>query len=164
MSASQVIAPRSFALERRLADFRNVTRSIAFADFRGDVAQAVKRGLAANVMAGKDGMGRPMAKLAPSTLRSRKGSGPPLAPHGQNSRVFTRFRAEWIQEGPDWVLKRYWEGMDDEQGRPFMQYHMTGTPRMPKRDVSQIPQGAMAEIRRLHWALLEKLTRPGGSR
>jgi hypothetical protein len=88
-----------------------------------------------------DKMGRPLAPLAPSTLKNRRrGKGGPLNPPG--SRFKTNFTASWAGGGLEGKLVL----VSGFQGIPFAIYHMTGTRRLPKRDLMGVTRKGMIEV------------------
>jgi hypothetical protein len=160
---SFVETPTSSALSRRLAKYRDLPRSPAAVFFRERVRAIVIEGNRAGLLAGTDKQGRPLAPLAPSTLRDRKGTGPPLVPRGEASRFISGFRAEWIEEAGGYVLHCGWAGLDSRDGRPFAGYHLTGAGRLPKRDVGGIRPSDWQKIIKEDQAFLDKIVSSRGS-
>jgi hypothetical protein len=173
MTGSSVQWPGSAALLKRLEFYRDLPKSRRFAEFRGAVRGAVLTGHRDGMLAGTDGRGRPLAPLAPSTLkrRLRRGQGSvPFITRGPASRFITTFRADWQMEGGVWVLVCRWEGLDSRRGRPFAQYHLTGATKpgtrwvLPRRNVAGIRPADWEVIKRLDFQFLDDITRPTGRR
>lgn len=77
-----IINDRLAAIVRRAEDLAPI----------GDRVRAILwTGNKERALAGTDAQGRPFRPLAPSTLRRRKGSGPPLAPEGADARIVTGY-------------------------------------------------------------------------
>jgi hypothetical protein len=87
-------------------------------------------------VAGLDATGEPFLALAPSTLKRRKGTGPPLAPEEGASKIANP-AIEIIPLGDGaWRIALSWPDM------PYLKYHVTGTPNMPARNpVGVTPMG-----------------------
>lgn len=153
---SGITLPASFALTRRLAALRDLPRSDEFARFRRDVREIVVRGHADTLLSGKDGRGQPMAPLSFNTIRSRKGSGPPLVPHGEQSRLIRNFDTLWDRDDDrTWVLERRIGGV------PWARYHISGTRNMPKRDYSAIAPITWARLIKRNQQFLAEIGRAG---
>jgi len=80
------------------------------------------------LLAGVDSLGRKFAPLKRSTLKRRKGNGPPLIPGRTSSRMISRYRIVFEGRGDRVAVLAGWDGL------PWLQYHRTGTARMAKRD------------------------------
>lgn len=160
---SYISAPTSPALGRRLAKYRDLPRSPAAVFFRERIRSIVVEGNRSGIMAQTDKRGRRLADLAPSTLRNRKGGGPPLVPRGEASRFIANFRAEWIAEAGGYVLHCGWVGLDSKDGRPFGQFHLTGKGRLPRRDVGGIRPATWALIIEEDQSFLAKVVAQRGS-
>jgi hypothetical protein len=97
-----------------------------------EVAEPIKsifvEGKREQLMAGVSAQGAPFAPLAPSTLRRREGSGAPLVPHGSGSRLITGYVVSVEARRGELAVGASWPGL------PWVQYHRTGTRKMPKRD------------------------------
>lgn len=95
------------------------------------------------LLAGTDGDGRPLAPLAASTLKKRKGTGPPLIPQFTASRAIANYRTAHGQDGPGrWVVLGAWENVLSRGGVPFLPFHFRGEGRLPTRDIANIrPEG-----------------------
>ena len=163
METSRVETPASPALLRKLSYLSGIEDSREYQDFRSNLRRTVLDGHRRMVLAGKNAAGQDLAKLAPSTLKGRKGSGPPTAPRGASSRIITQYRADFSQQGRDWVLSRSWFGF---AAAKFLTWGARRTTRkgnawaLPARNTSGIDAATHAEIRKLQWGLLETLTRP----
>lgn len=83
-------------------------------------------------LAGVDFTGRSYAPLAQSTIKDRTGKGlpasPPLVRHGIYSRVIQGCRIDVTPEVGRLRVFKSWPGV------PWMEYHVEGTARMPRRD------------------------------
>jgi hypothetical protein len=99
--------------------------------------------------AGLDQRGSRLADLAPSTQRGRRrGVGPPLAGHGDASRSISLFG---VTATPSAL------GMSVVVSQPaFLAVHAEGQGRLPVRDITGVPQAALAEADRL---VLDELDR-----
>lgn len=76
-----------------------------------------------------------LTPLAKSTLKNRRrGSGPPLAPHGAFSRFIKNLRIFWIGEGDFNLMVMQLVNVVDKRG-DITKYHLNGTKHIPKRDV-----------------------------
>ena len=96
-----------------------------------EVAEPVRRifvdGKREQLLAGVDAQGVAFAPLAQSTLQ-RRNVGPPLIPHGSQSRLITGYVVTVEAHGAELTVDGDWPGID------WVKYHMTGTKHMPKRD------------------------------
>lgn len=173
---SYVQWPGSDALIRRLSEIQAAARpgSAAVNSAKKDIRQIIIDDHSDKLMRGVDRYGKPMAALAPSTTKRRKGSGPPLVPRGLNSRFITHFEVNWVDSGGYRQLVARFRDINDSKGRPFAQYHMTGCPvgsnpkhpnwSLPRRDPGGItPKGWYRVIQR-HKQLAKDLIRTGGGR
>lgn len=74
-----------------------------------------------------------------------EGSGPPLAPRGERSRVITNLETGWGKPGPGlWVVYGGWEGLTSggDAEVDFLTFHFEGQGRLPTRDLAGLrPQG-----------------------
>ena len=110
---------------------------------REPVREILVRGNRERALAGTDVQGRRFAPLAPSTLRRRVGTGPPLAPRYQSSRVVTEYEVD-IRAGEGQLsFIAGWPGVS------WMEHHHTGTPRMPRRDPYGFRQRDLDAVRAL---------------
>jgi hypothetical protein len=100
----------------------------------GPVKQLVERifvaGKREQLERGVDSLGRSFAPLAASTVKTRGGTGPPLAPRRAASRIEARYEAHATVEATKVKVSAGWPGLD------WVRYHVTGTRRMPRRDPS----------------------------
>jgi hypothetical protein len=153
--ASAVVWPGSVAFKRRIAEMEALAKpgSRAVVRARDDIGQIVKDGNREGLLAGTDRYGRAMTPLAESTLKRRRGSGPPLVPRGSASRPIRNFVVNWVSAASGWVMVAGWTGMA-RGGKPWMQYHITGGKYLPRRD----PAG----IRPRHWNLIRARIRKLG--
>jgi hypothetical protein len=101
----------------------------------GELEELFRRGKREQLLAGRDADGDPFAPLAASTLEHRDGSGGPLVPHGDGSRVLTLLRIEVTAEAGRLRVEQSWPGLG------WIRWHMSGTRDMPRRD----PGGFRAE-------------------
>lgn len=100
------------------------------------------------ILAGTDGWGRPMPPLAPSTLKKRRGTGPPLAPRGALSRVIANYRTGHGRDGRDWVVIGAWEDVLSNPGNvPFLPFHFRGEGRLPTRDLAHLRPAGLQHAR-----------------
>jgi hypothetical protein len=122
------------AITERLSDIAR--RCGDLSPLREPVRRILIEGNKVRALAGVDAQGRPFAPLAASTLRGSRihggpvlrRQGPPLAPHYAGSREVTGYTLD-IQAGVGRLsFAASWPG------QPWMIYHHTGTPRMPRRD------------------------------
>lgn len=105
---------------------------------------------------GTDVSGNALAPLRFSTLLRRKGSGPPLAPHGLASRIFSATRFSAAGAGGTLAVEMSWD-------LPWLKYHRTGTSRMKARDISsQVRPITVTEVRLLLWGYFKDLVTPRG--
>jgi hypothetical protein len=153
--ASFVQWPTSRTFTRRLDEMVALAKpgSQAVVRARDDIGEIVRTGNREGLLAGTDRYGRAMTPLAESTLRRRRGSGPPLVPRGSASRPIRNFVLHWVAAASGWVMVAGWTGMA-RGGKPWMQYHITGGRRLPRRD----PAG----IRPRHWNLIRARIRKLG--
>ena len=142
-----VIAERIADLARRCGDLSPIAPEV-----RAILVEGNKR----RALAGVDFMGRPYAPLAPSTWRTRKGSGPPLAPRSAQSRVVTEYTVQ-VTAGPQRLtFVAGWPNVH------FMEYHIHGTSRMPRRDPLGFADHELYRIRQLMAAYVMKGEKPTG--
>ena len=127
------------ALKDRLSDIAR--RCGDLSPLREPVRKILVEGNKARALAGVDAQGRPFAPLAASTLARRRGSGPPLAPRGTQSRVVTQYVVN-VQAGVGRLsFTGAWPSVH------FMEFHATGTRYMPKRDPYGFRQVDLDRIR-----------------
>lgn len=94
-------------------------------------------------LAGLDRFGKPLAPLAPSTLKTRDGNGPPLAPHEAGSRVVNNFVVNVEPTSNGVRIEAGYVGM------PWIRYHAQGAGRLPVRDVIGLQPEAELRVERL---------------
>lgn len=94
-------------------------------------------------LAGTDVNGVPFAPVKPSTMLRRGGDGPPLAPRRAGSREVTGYVVEIRTGGGSLTFTGSWPD------QPWMEYHHTGTPRMPKRDPYGFREQDLERVRAL---------------
>jgi hypothetical protein len=133
--------------------------------FRDDLRKTVVEDHYHMLLEGKDRYGQPRAPLAASTLANKKrGPGPSLIPNYYRSRFIRNFEAEWLPgSGGRMVLAARYRNVLSKQGKPFVQYHMTGTKRMPRRDTGGITPKGWARVKQL-FALLPEYLRKDWTR
>src|SRR6185312_15067315 len=103
------------------------------------------------------------APLAASTLKNkRRGPGPSLIPLNMVSRFITLHRVYWNEEAGIWVLTAGWDGFVTKDGTPIAPFHMTGTRKMPRRDVGGVTPAGFQSIKRLFAALPKSIIEGGG--
>lgn len=96
----------------------------------------------AGLLIGTDATGRPMAPLAPSTLRHRDGSGPPGVPHGEQSRLIADYDVTIEPGGPGGLRLVGSYGAAEELRQRFQ----SGTKDMPARPIAGIRPRTMTLI------------------
>lgn len=74
-------------------------RSGDLSPLRESVRRRLLEGNAQAILAGQTPQGQPVRPLAASTLRRRKGTGPPRAPRGRQSRVIAGYVVQ-VEAGP----------------------------------------------------------------
>lgn len=128
--------PGYSTLQARLGRLINLDATPLMIEWENTITEDNRRG----VLAGIDGYGHPMAPLAPSTIKHRKGTGPPLAPMGAASRVIANFRTAYGRDGEKWVAFGAWENVLSKRGIPFLPFHFQGRPalNLPRRDLAHI--------------------------
>jgi hypothetical protein len=125
----------------RLADLARKCGDLT--PLREPVRQILVDGNRERSLAGTDPQGRSFASLAASTLRRRRGSGPPLAPRGAQSRVVTAYEVDVLAGAGRLTFTGSWPSL------PWMEYHHTGTARMPARNPYGFRQQDLDEVRDL---------------
>jgi hypothetical protein len=153
--ASGVDTRGSAALIRKLADLQGIATSREYAHTRQRIGGAIERGYHQQVLAGVNAVGTSF----PALKTTRKGkyagaSGAPTVPFDSRSTMYRGFKAEWTRSGNDWVLTMRVDGPE------WVQYHLTGTPRMAKRNAMGISRKTHAEIDRFIFEFLDQYTRP----
>lgn len=99
---------------------------------------------------GEDKRQRGYASLRPSTIETRAGDGPPLAPRRTNSRVVKRFYCDPVVSNGNITFRAGWRGGDVE----WMKYHFTGYKhrsgrRVPARNPNGIRPETMTRLKKL---------------
>lgn len=139
------------ALEYRLFDLKPMA----------DIAeQVMARQNEEGALMGIDQYGNTYDELAESTWRTRKGSGPPLAPQGASSRIITEFRTHQEPGFDEITVKGGWPGL------PWIRFHKTGAPKnnMPERDpIGMRPHGWQQLMVEFHNWVERTLKGDGGS-
>jgi hypothetical protein len=125
----------------RLADLAR--RCGDLTPLREPVRQILVDGNRERSLAGTDPQGRSFAALAASTLRRRRGTGPPLAPRGAQSRVVTAYEVDVLAGAGRLSFTGSWPSL------PWMEYHHSGTARMPARNPYGFRQQDLDEVRAL---------------
>ncbi|WP_165071821.1 hypothetical protein [Paludisphaera rhizosphaerae] len=97
------------------------------------------------LLQGKDAQGGDFVPVKPSTVKTRGGAGPPLAPHGEASWIVSGYRV-WFERIP--ATLRIIAGWSLD----WVKYHEAGTRHMPKRD----PGGFREQDRRAAFDALRK--------
>jgi hypothetical protein len=92
------------------------------------VRQVLVDGNRERALAGTDAQGRAFAPVKASTRKTRGGPGPPLAPRGASSRIVTGYVVAVLAGVGRLTFTGSWPGL------PWVEYHRTGTKRMPRRD------------------------------
>jgi hypothetical protein len=111
-----------------------------FADIRPLAKEIGRLMLEGNREIGTDWNSNNLAPLAPSTLKRRDGTGPPLAPHGLDSRIVTNAQINVVGIGDYVAIELSWKDM------PWLTYHSTGTKYMKQRDITGIRPETMDQI------------------
>jgi hypothetical protein len=135
---------RGRAQTERLADLARKCGDLT--PLREPVRQVLIQGNRVRAVAGTDVEGIPYedyAPLAPSTLRRRRGDGPPLAPRYANSRIVTAYEVDVTAGTGRMSFTGSWPSL------PWMEYHHTGTARMPRRDPYGFTAKTLEEVRTL---------------
>jgi hypothetical protein len=153
--ASSVSTTGSSALIRKLADLQGIATSREYYTCRQRIGGALERGYHEQVLAGVNAVGTPF----PALKTTRKGryagaGGAPTVPFGTRSTMYRGYKAEWSRSGNDWVLTMRIDGPE------WVQYHLTGTPRMAKRNAMGVSRKTHSEIDRFIYEFLDSYTRP----
>lgn len=110
---------------------------------QNDVRQILVNGNRERALAGTNAQGVPFASLAPSTLKHRRGKGPPQAPRGAGSQIVTGYVVQ-VTAGPGELrIIASWPDL------PWIPYHVDGTPHMPARNPMGYRQQDLEKIRAL---------------
>lgn len=138
------------ALDAKMAVLRGRGAQIA----AEGIADAIESGNRRDRLAGVDRYGRPLAPLKhPRTGRNAGATGPPLAPHGSQSRSISAFRAEARRRGGNWQIVAGWVGA------PWLAFHAIGAGRLPRRDLFGISPKTHAAIKQTIDAFVQKVLR-----
>lgn len=128
-------------ITKRIADLARNAADLS--PLRDPVRTILVQGNRERALAGTDAQGRRFAPLASSTLKRRKGSGPPLAPRREASRVVTGYSVN-VQAGPGRLtFAASWPG------QPWMEYHARGGGRLPRRDSYGFRQQELEKVKDL---------------
>jgi hypothetical protein len=164
----------SDALQRRLQEIQDAARpgSKAVSAARKDIRTIIIEDHHDKMLRGADRYGKPRAALnngnplKPWQIKARGGSGPSLVPRGPNSRFYTNIEATWVTVSGYLQLVMRFRDILSKAGKPFAQYHLTGSPstNLPKRDVGgTTPKGWNRVIKR-HKQLGTDIIKAGGGR
>lgn len=121
--------------KRRLARIEN-TRPV-----HGKIQQILKDGKKEQLLQGVDWRGRKFAPLKASTLKKRRGKGPPLSPRYAESRFVTHYYVLVDPAGPGQVA------IEADWSLSFSRYHNTGTKHMAARPPGGFRSKDMAKVR-----------------
>jgi hypothetical protein len=127
------------ALTERLSDIAR--RCGDLSPIKEPVRKILVEGNKARALAGVNAQGQAFAPLAASTLRYRRGTGPPLAPRGTQSRVVTQYVVNVTAGVGRLSFTGAWPSVH------FMEFHATGTRYMPRRDPYGFRQVDLDKIR-----------------
>lgn len=132
---SALVLPDRWSIQSLLETYRNLPRSDAYAANLRECREIVVADHKATLLAGLNSDGQPTAPLSFNTRRSRKGSGPPRVPHGENSRLIRNFDTLLYKAEDDggggtvWVLEQRLLG----SAAAFAGYFQVNTRYMPAR-------------------------------
>lgn len=93
----------------------------------GKIQRIFLDGKKEQLLRGVDWRGKRFERLKPSTLKRRKGKGPPLVPRGEDSRPITHYYVIVDPAGPGRVA------VEADWHLPWMKYHNSGTKNMAAR-------------------------------
>jgi hypothetical protein len=93
-----------------------------------ELRQLFSEGKTEQLLQGVDADGGPFAPLAPSTLRNRPGSGPPLVPRYRDSAIIRAYTVTITTIGAGLRIVAGWPTL------AWVKYHQSGTKHMPQRD------------------------------
>jgi hypothetical protein len=157
--------PDSPALLRRCAEIEARLRpgSKEIVKFREDLRLVVTEDHYHMLLENRDRYGQTRAPLAARTLADpKRGPGPSLIPNYYRSRFLSHFEALWTTEGALMILIARYRDILSKKGKPFVQYHMTGTWKMPRRDTGGITPKGWAQVKKLFAILPTYILRKGG--
>lgn len=107
-------------------------RGIDYRDLVAIFERILRQDLERRALDGLDINDRPMVptkREMSQELSRRLGGGPPLAPHGLQSRLV---RYAYTRSGTlttrSWFAELTWRGFDDDRGKPILEYHQHGIP------------------------------------
>ena len=127
------------ALSRHLQEIQEGLRpgSRAGNKLNSRVYKICEEGHTRQLLQGIDYTGSKTAPLKPSTLKGRRGNGPPRIPRGTASRMVTAFRLRWVDESPG---RRRLVMYYDDTIAPFAVFLEHGTSRMAARPTGIDPE------------------------
>jgi hypothetical protein len=145
---------RHRAIARRLEKIRKAADpgSNLVRQCRDDILRIIVEGHREGVLSGTDRYGSGYAPLAPRTLKTRKGDGPPLAPRSLSSRIWTHFYGYWTG-----IHQSTAELVAGWRGIPWIRFHITGGPRLPRRDPAGLRPQTEQKIIARHKQLLRDI-------
>lgn len=73
-------------------------------------------------------------------------TGPRLAPQNRKSRIISNYRVSLEFRRNEWRVRAGWLDILDRNGKPFLQYHINGSGKLPKCDIGAISKRALREI------------------
>jgi hypothetical protein len=150
--------PMSSALLKRCGQIDASLKpgSRAMKEFREDFRLVVVEDHYEMLLRGVDRYGQARAPLAARTLADpRRGPGPSLIPRYYQSRFLANFRATWDIRANVQALACAYVDILSKQGKPFVQYHMTGATKkgtnwvLPRRDTGGITPAGWAQVKSL---------------
>lgn len=138
MPSATSLAPNAM---RRIADMARNAGDLT--PLREPVRKVLWEANKARALAGVDADGNRYKALAASTIERRQGNGPPLAPRGPQSRIVTGFVVS-VSAGPGRLtFTGSWPELD------WIEYHVNGTKRMPRRNPLGFRLDELEGIRRM---------------
>ena len=94
-----------------------------------------------------------------SSSQYRKLDGPALAPRRKGSRVISNYVTGMEFKNGQWQVRAGWKDILDTKGRPFLEFHLKGSGRLPKRDIAGLSRKALKRLREL---ALKQIRKDGG--
>lgn len=76
-------------------------------------------------------------------------TGPRLAPRRLASRIISNYVTGLEFRRGRWIVRAGWLDILDTKGRPFLQYHLNGSGKLPKVDIGAISDRALKLCRRV---------------
>jgi hypothetical protein len=166
----------------RLIGQINSLEDVDFEPLMLDFRAILERDNQEGVLAGLDGFGMPLVPVTyrpnPNKVKPanhtfltnnnlpsswyRELSGPPLAPRGLDSRIYTSFRTGHGRDGGAWFAVGAWEDvstvagvqsagtaepMVSLDGVPFLPFHFRGEGNLPVRNLAHVRPSAMARAK-----------------